>query len=316
MRKAAIFLLLALVSLNLMLVNPVSAQEDSLVVKNLSVNIMPEYDTPEVLVLYTIDFTNKSEMPFNDEIRFRIPKETRNNTVIETGSQNSEHLQVRTENNAEYAEMIWKPSKPLEPNTTYAIHLEYYYDSLPGIGEKTFSFVLNPGFALENAQIYLAQPLKSVDFKTEPTTVSMQTNAQGFKVYRLNPGFLNQDDPFRVKVSYTKTNPNPSIQPANDLNQNGAGGDQNNRGSWAILLPLMAIFLFIIFIAYRALASRQMENDPNHRVFKSNEQRNQDLKKSPLVEEKRKLRQKLLKNEIDSKMYQQLLKDIEEDYHD
>lgn len=310
MKKKLLLIIMVTICFNFLLVFPLFAEEEAIVVKNLTVHIMPEYDTSEVLVLYSIDFENVSSEQLLEEIRFGIPKGTRNNIVVEAGKK--EHLQVRTEVQGDNTEMVWKPSEPLEPNTTYSVHLEYYYNSLPGTGEKSFEYTLDPGLPLRQTQINLIQPLNSVDFISQPASEFIQKNSRGLKVYRLNPGPLNKDEQFPLKVSYTKTDPKPSIEAVNgEVNTEG-----DRSSSLAILLPMFVIFVFLIVIAYKALTNgKTVKGKQRYKSSKNTNNKGKlNLANAQMAEEKRKLRKKLLDGEISADLYQQLLDDIEEDY--
>ncbi|MFZ5944069.1 MAG: hypothetical protein ACOYVD_08155 [Bacillota bacterium] len=308
------FLLLILMTLYLLFLTafPLIAEEDPepLVVKDLILHIMPEYDTSEVLVLYSLEFENVSNEQFMDEIRFGIPTGTRSNIVIESGKK--EHLQVRTEVEGDNTEMVWKPSEPIKPKSTYSVHLEYYYNSLPGTGEKSFEYILDPGLPLGQTQINIVQPLKSVDFTSRPASEFIQTNSRGFKVYQLTPGPLNKDEQFSLKISYTKTDPEPSIEAVNG--EVDTKGDRSS--SLAILLPIFIIFVFLIVIAYKALTNGNMgKGKQRYKLDKNTNNKGKlNLEKTQMAEEKRKLRKKLLDGEITAELYQELLDDIEEDY--
>ncbi len=262
MRKRFPKVLAAVLSLLLILATPVYAEKASPVkISNLEINVMPEYDTTDVLVLCTINFMNTTSQPYTGEIRFPVPKSTTNNIVKETNNPNDAHLAVRVEDKGDYAEFVWKPSQSIQPNGSYPIHLEFYYNPLPGTGNKVFAYQFRAAQPVDQAKVFVLQPLKASNFKMEPAGQLLGQDSHGFQVYGLNSTSLKTGDKIDLKVSYTKDDPSPSVQkPSGATGQPAAGqAGENQLSSATIIIPMVVFFLFIVIIAVRASRNRDNE---------------------------------------------------------
>ncbi|MDA8210308.1 MAG: hypothetical protein M0021_00270 [Clostridia bacterium] len=316
MNKKVIKVLAILLGLVLAYTTPVYAENSGpFKISTLDISVMPEYDTSEVLILYSINYVNTSGQPYNGEVRFPAPKGTTSNIVKETATTNDNHLAVRVEDKGDYAEFFWKPSQAIQPNASYPIHLEYYYNPLPGSGNKAFTYQFRATLPVDQARINVYQPLKATNFKMEPVGQLLGQDNQGFQVYGLNSANLKNGDRVDLKIAYTKEDPNPSIQKPGVSGLTGQSGQASGGqfSSAVIIIPLVVLGVIIAIIVVKTFGNREMAREAvNRRVVQNNREETRDSK---LAKEKRKLRQKLLNGEISEETYHELLMEIEEDYN-
>lgn len=322
MNRKRILVLLAVLCLLLNMAAPVYAENSSpLKISKMGVQVMPEYDASDVLVLYSLTFQNDSAQPYSGEIRFPVPKGTSSNIVTENVNNNDQHVNVRVEDKGDTAEFVWKPLQPIQPKGSYQIHLEYYYNPLPGTGSKSFTYKFLANMPVDQPQVHVYQPLKATDFKMEPVGQALGTDSKGFQVYGINSSSLKPGDKIEFKVSYTKNDPKPSVDPPS-ASQGAAGGagqtppsSKSQLSSAAILVPLAAIVIGIIVIAVRAYGNRETETD--NRPVRKSSQKSKQIKnpgESKFAQEKRKLREMLLNGDLSEDMYRELLADLEREY--
>lgn len=315
---------------------PVMAETNSpLKISTMKASIMPEYDTSDVLVLYALTFVNTSEKPYTGEIRFPVPKGSTNNIVKETATNNDSHISVKVEDKGSYSQFVWQPAQPIQPGAGYPIHLEYYYNPIPGAGLKAFEYRFPANVPVDKADFSISQPLKSTDLKIEPASPLLGQDNQGFQVYGFSRSIKSGEEVV-LKISYNKTIPNPSIQKPGAVGAsqtNSASGSQ--LGNLGVLLPLAAIVILIVVIGYKAFAKRRdeaLEEEEEEPVrsrakgnrtqatatAKSRNSRQQDQPKGPinkqLAREKRKLRDMLMNGIITEETYHQLICELEEEY--
>jgi hypothetical protein len=106
---------------------------------------------------------------------------------------------------------------------------EYYYAGLesdPVHPERiSFDFIFSSPHPVESILVELQQPLEAVDFSSEPRAASERQDPRyGFSYHLLEPGSLSAGQALAVRVSYTKSNPAPSIaRPAPDMPPQAAG---------------------------------------------------------------------------------------------
>lgn len=322
MNRKRILVLLAVLCLLLNMAAPAYAENSSpLKISKMGISVMPEYDTPDVLVLYSLTFQNDSTQPYSGEVRFPVPKGTSSNIVTENVNNNDQHVNVSVEDKGDSAEFVWKPLQPIQPKATYQIHLEYYYNSLPGTGSKSFTYKFVANMPVDQPQVHVYQPLKATDFKMEPVGQALGTDSKGFQVYGINSSSLKPGDKIEFKVSYTKNDPKPSVDPPS-ASQGAAGGtgqtpatSKSQLSSAAIIFPLAAILIGVVLIGVKALRKSETEVDPEP-VRKSNQKRKQikSQGESKFAQEKRKLREMLLNGDLSEDLYRELLADLEREY--
>ena len=292
---------------------PVSAAENPLTVTSAEISVMPEYDTSDVLVLYALRYVNNSDEPYAGEIRFPVPKETTNNIVKEDIPNSDSHLNVRVEDHGDYAELVWTPAGAIEPKASYPIHLEYYYNPLPGTGEKTFEYRFIAPTAVEKASIGVLQPLKATDFKMDPSGIMMGQTSDGFNTYGLDRSGLKPGDEIKFTVSYKKDDPNPSVKPPWETQgaQSQPGTNESSQlANPAVIIPLALLAVFIVIIILKNKEWKSSGDGTEEPVTKQ-KRSGKTPKGSKISEDKRRLREMLLNGEISEDTYLVLLRDIE-----
>jgi hypothetical protein len=185
---------------------PVATAETNDRLANLQINVWPEYDDTRVLVMYDGELADATNLP--RDISLFIPS---------TASLSAE---AYVDANGSFINI---PDKPTTQDTgdgftsvtvklpAAKFHLEYYYNPLQGSPDKTMEFVYKAAQPAENVQLEIQQPLKADNFSTDPATQVKTTDAHSFTFYIFNYASLDVGQTQRIKISYTKTDPNPSI---------------------------------------------------------------------------------------------------------
>lgn len=305
--------ILGLVLLITMLgVFPVYAAESPLTMTSAEINVMPEYDTEDVLVIFALNYVNNSAQPYSGEIRFSVPKDIKSNIVTENMHTSEDHLNVRVENKGEFSELVWTPTKPIEPKAAYPIHLEYYNNPLPGTGSKSFVYQFNAPIEVQKANVIVLQPLKATDFKIEPAANLMGKSNEGFNIYGFERSGLKPGDQIKFAVSYKKDDPNPSVKPPgqNQGSQGQPGQSESSQlATTTVIIPLVFLAAFIIFLVFRSKGQK----GPSVRESVVPEMRRERSTpgNSKVSQEKQKIREMLLNGDISEDTYLMLVRDIE-----
>jgi len=234
------------------------AQGDTIQIQKLEIEILPEYDTADILAINAIEFKNISDQDFTGELTWRAPKGSKTH-IITTDDQPDNHLQFAVAAEENFDKLTWKLPKPLKPGETQSIHLEYYYNNLQGAPDKTFSFEFTPDYPVSAAEVYVIQPITATNFKLTPEFgQAHQSDKFTFFVKKF---FVSPDNGIKIEGSYTKTDPNPSVSgqqmPAGEQ-QGGAQGAPNNTVK--ILLAL-GIGAFIALLIYKEIRNRNTRED-------------------------------------------------------
>jgi len=300
---------------------PVFAEVNTpLKISKMGISVMPEYDTSEVLVLYALTFQNQSNQPYSGDIRFPVPKGTTSNIVTENANGSDTHVNLRAEDKGDSAEFVWKPLQPIQPNAVYSVHLEYYYNPLPGTGGKSFTYSFPANMPVDQPQVHVYQPLKATDFKMEPAGQPLGNDQQGFQVYGFSSPRLKPGDKIEFKVSYTKNDPSPSVQPPSAAAGTPGGTAQTapaSKGqlsSAAILVPLAALVIGVAFIAVKALGNSRPEEKQSASGSAHRNRESQKPVDCKLAQEKKRLRQLLINGNIGEETYYELLSDLESEH--
>lgn len=206
MKVRNLYLLLGVLSL-LALVTPsfAFAQSADRITK-LDIQVWPEFDDPRVLVQYDGELAAQKDFP--RQIAFYIPS----TAVLTATAYQDESQQLLktdpatvTDNGNGTKRVAFSVPKP-------HFHLEYYDDAIKGAPDKSFEFVYTALLPADSVQIQVQQPLKAENFKTVPAAALISDGMHDFKYHIFNYPGAAADQALKLQVSYTKTDPNPSIQ--------------------------------------------------------------------------------------------------------
>lgn len=279
-------------------------QAEPLKIRDMDIKILPEYDTSDVLVMYRIKFINLSPEPYKGEIRVPVPKDSFNKIVKEPLNPLDVPFVVRGSDMAQFEALVWSPAESIQPNAIYDVHLKYYYNPLSGAGYKKFQYSLQADLEIEQAKIYVYQPLEAVDFMMEPQGQAFGTNKEGFQIFGLNVNHLKKGERFALTVSYEKNRSGPSLQSLLSDSEPGLAQGFTPR-QLVFVITVVMLLVFIVMIKRYLIRNRKILKEAASKAV------NIDV----LAREKRKLRQMLLKDEITEGAYHAMLYELERKYH-
>lgn len=210
-----LFFIFAIASVLILFTTPVMAAENSqLEMKQLDLQIWPEYDDPRVLAIWNGSLINSSQTDFSGKVYFNIPKGVDIKMACEliNGGQHS-CQPYALKDKGDHFEISWRVTKPIAPGQEYPFWLEYYYNPLQGNPNKTMNLEYAPVYPTKTLNLTVREPLKSVNFKIDPPSQAQQKDSEGFNNY----GYIFQDikpaNPVRLKISYERSETSPSVQP-------------------------------------------------------------------------------------------------------
>ncbi|MHB0981049.1 MAG: zinc ribbon domain-containing protein [Thermoleophilia bacterium] len=209
----------------------------------LDLQVWPEYDQPGVLVLVDIRLPEEATLPFT--FRFAIPKGAQLHGVAEVGPDGTfSHGPAPQFDNS-------RPDKVIvtaEIQKSRSVRLEWYYD--PGLntaGQRDFGVLYEIPADTGEVSLSVQQPARSSGFEVSPP-LSPSTSQEGFAFVGEVFGALEAGDQLQYRVSYSKSDGNPSVEP----DTGGAPTTDTNRDS--ILIVLLVLILGVGgFVAYRIL---------------------------------------------------------------
>lgn len=326
------FILIISIAILLVHSNIVLAQNGEIEISKLETQIMPEYDTTDILIVNAIELRNKSAKEYSGDLKWRIPKGAIKHIVSD--KQMDKHLQFNILNSKGYDEIVWKMPAPIKPGEVKNIHLEFYYNNLQGNPDKQFNYQLAQSYPILTAQLIMVQPIKAINFKITPDFGQPQSN-QGFTFYIKSINNLAAEENLKISATYSKSDPNPSILPGQQQvqNQNVQATESNSNSNSNLMIFLLAgaAILIVIMITIKITSNNNneeeyFEDDNYDHVYDDEEYLDKPKKKRTnninsekinkikwLEAEKKKLRKKLENALITEVDYYEAVIELEEE---
>lgn len=252
-KKKGVKGLVALVIVLALAFVPVSAfaQEKDLTVSHMRVSVWPEYDEPRVLGILQGELSDKTTFPA--PVKFLIPKDAEVNQACALTDSGEHQCQVyETAIEGDFKAVTYK--LPLK-----TFFMDFYYNPLAEGSSKSFDYVFKAPYAVDNLEIEVQQPLKATDFKVSPEAMSQGSDDKGFKYARYTYPTVPGGQDYKYSVSYTKTDPKPSVekkqQGAAPQGQAAAGGGGFSFSPLVILLSI-TISVMLALVGYIVVTSR------------------------------------------------------------
>ena len=207
----------------------------------LEIDIRPEFDNPEVLVIYHIVLTPDTKFPAT--VSIPIPARVRAPSAVAwvdptDGSMYTLTYQSRVENNQLYITFS---------TTGNEIQLEYYDPNLLKNGitrEYTFDWI--GGFDIDDFSIHIQQPVGAMNVILTPNLGDAKVSDDGIVYYYSKLGQISAGNDFSVNMRYDKTTSELSVeqlpvQPSAPINDQTMGRTSLNE-----VLPWIIGLLLII----------------------------------------------------------------------
>lgn len=178
-------------------------------IQNLSVEIWPEFDQPETLVIYRATLSANTSLPI--EVTFQLPGyiETMHAVAVE---QNSGLVDVPTD----AIEMRRDGDDLFLTFTTPAPNVQFeYYD--PTIltkdgNTRELAYVFTAPYDIESAVIQVQQPAQATDFKITPAATNSFVGRDGLSYHNIELSGLSSGDTIEVTASYSRATDELSVE--------------------------------------------------------------------------------------------------------
>lgn len=177
-----------------------SAQAQSAVeFESLTAMLWPEYDRPEMLVIYRITLSDATALPA--QIDLRIPRAAGEpyNVAIEEDDGKLYDLSYSTKVDGD-----WTVLSMTTPNPK--LQIEYYDPGLTQSGERReYQFRWAGDVAVKQMNVEVQQPLTASDLQVAPNLGTWTTGTDGLQYYAVEVGSVPAGTQASIKVSYTKS---------------------------------------------------------------------------------------------------------------
>ncbi|MCF6095155.1 hypothetical protein L1765_14420 [Microaerobacter geothermalis] len=300
-------------------ISPVFAEgSQTLSIKDITVQIMPENDvpqkwpadTPSVLIGYYATMVNDTGKDFKGPITFSVPTDAPNfviNMVCET---EQGMLCQPYEINEKEKTVSFIPSRVIKPGEEFPVMVEFFTNPIQGDTTKTFSYTFSQQYKIPVLNVDIVKPLRADNFQVSPKeTKTLDVNGEMYYKYYLNDVEPNQE--FTYTVSYVKKDnlPTKKIKETVQMNETSSAQPipQSKNKNFSTGFVIIAISILVFgFLLYLGLKNKQAVpvNGKDLKVQKSSKSH------ASLEKEKKKLRKMLLDGKIDESTYQKMMKNL------
>jgi hypothetical protein len=170
-----------------------SAQE-AITLEVLQVELWPEYDQPEMLVIYHIELIPDTDLPAT--LSIRIPVEAGEPFVVAVEGIGETDYQQRVEGD-------WSVITFVNPSLT--AQLEYYDPRLAKDGnDRSFTYTWPGDYAVNSFELIAQQPFDAVSFNTTPILNNKVAGVNGLSYHQGFLGSLSAGEQPTLSVEYQK----------------------------------------------------------------------------------------------------------------
>lgn len=198
-----------IIILVLLLPGLAAAQSGEPTLSNMTVEVWPEYDRPDVLVIYRAELSEDTPLPATLVLRFPAYIEGMHAVAIEKDGRliTPEENAVRTNSTDNALEVI------LNTNDR-KIQMEYYDPQILSKQDQDrqldFSFAVD--YPVDNAIVQIQEPLESSNFKLDPEAGNKFADSNGLNYQRIDIAGLAAGDTVDLKASYSRSTDTPSAK--------------------------------------------------------------------------------------------------------
>ncbi len=240
MLKRLIVLLAALV---LLVPTAVSAQA-ALTLPSVEVDLWPEYDRPEMLVIYHFTLPSSVSLPY--EMTARIPAAVGDPSAVAARQPDGNLFNIPftpPQVNGNWSLITFRATTP-------EVQIEYYDPGLQKNGAERH-FVYNwPGdYAVNSLVVQVQQPIDATDMQISPSLGESHVGGDGLVYYTAEEGAMTVGQSFTITIDYKKSTDKLSV--SNVQVQSSAplsSTTPSSRFTWTTLLPWVLGVLGVVLI--------------------------------------------------------------------
>ena len=236
MRKTFLFLL----ALSLLLMPTLAHAQNNLVINELSVQLWPEYDRSDMLVMYS--FTLTEDTPIPTELRIRVPANAEINAVAKVSADSMLTLPY----DPPIRDGDWMViTLVIDELTGYRV--EYYAPLEKNGATRNFSFLWESDYDLNTLFIEFQEPPNATNLTTAPALISANPTQGGMTYHTLAVGGVSAKKPFSLEISYEKDNDDITVS-SMPVEVGGLDGNTSRSFSLSDSLPTILVGVGILLI--------------------------------------------------------------------
>jgi hypothetical protein len=207
------------------------------------VSLWPEFDRPDLLVIYRFTLSNTTPLPAT--LTLRIPASGAEVHAVAVGASEDRVGDVPYNRvvDGEWAEISFIASMP-------SVQFEYYDSNLRREDTaRSISYTWPGGYAVETMIVEVQEPLRATEMVISPSLGTRQLRADGLAYYTADLGAITSSQTFNISLEYQKNNDQLSaeqlvVQPSQPITSTASGGPVNGS-NLVVVLGFLGLALII-----------------------------------------------------------------------
>ena len=182
-----------------------AAAQSSLAVDLLQVQLLPEYDQPSMLVIYTIQLSADQVLPA--EVSVRIPARVGDPMAVTVQEDDSvlRYREYTRTVEGEWSEITFLADFPV-------IQIEYYDTALSQNDQpRSYDFRWLSDFDINSLVVSVIEPVNATGMTILPNLGNVSESGEGLTIYNGNLGSWSAGETFDLTLSYQKNNTKLSV---------------------------------------------------------------------------------------------------------
>lgn len=162
------------------------------IIESADLRIWPEYDDPGLLVIFSGQFAEGTNVPF--QASFPIPAGARN---IQATYQDDSGTLINRPFEVKDGKLVYElPSR--------GFHYEYYVDRAPSGEQRDIAFEFEAPYAIDALRVAVQQPARATGFALAPAAENSETGTDSLTYHILNRRNLALGEKLGLEIKYTK----------------------------------------------------------------------------------------------------------------
>ena len=194
----------------ILLIPSVVFAQETIEFSDVQINLWPEYDNPNMLVIYNITLNSDISLPA--DIVIRIPTSAGKPHAVAAGQPDGSLIYIPSFDQqpaGDWSELRFTTTSP-------NIWIEYYDDALEKSGQsRSFKYFWPGDHPVANMTVLIKEPLGADNMMISPSMGEQVLGSDGLMQYRANIGSLKSDQAFSLDIRYEKEGDNLSVSELN-----------------------------------------------------------------------------------------------------
>ncbi len=201
---------LAVVILGLVIFGVIPAHaQPPVAISKLEIDLWPEYDQPDMLVIYHVFLSEDVALPANIALRIPSNAGAPANLAYRSDDKNLYNLTYTQTADGDWESIRFSTPKP-------EVQLEYYDPQLGKNGSsRNYTFQWPGDYPVDSLTIQVQQPIGASSMQVTPPLGSGVPGSGGMTYFTGDVGPLEAQKTYTVKLSYQKPNDDLSVQSGN-----------------------------------------------------------------------------------------------------